>query len=158
MRNTLIIIVAVLLIGCGSRRVDKHSSSTSENVSSTEISNTQVEALQITRDKISSLTYDIEIRGDAMTTDAQGNTNITNPVITGKGTLSNQDKVDSTKTKFDSNTYQGIDSNKKGDSQGKKVDKKQFNWWLAMPPILVIIAITWIYIYIKKRKSNGTRN
>ena len=123
MRYLKFLLVLFLLYSCGSRKVEKHNKSSSESITATELSNTDITILQLTKEQFSSLIFELEIRGDLLTTNSEGETQIKNPVINLKGSQKTQSKVDSLKVDSKTDSSLDLSSQSEDDEQDKKIDK-----------------------------------
>ena len=128
MRCLKFLLVLFLLYSCGSRKVEKHTKSSSESITATELSTTDVTVIQLTKEQFSSLIFELEIRGDLLTTNSEGETQIQNPVINLKGTQETRSKNDSLKIDIQNQIKAEVDIKTNEDESGKKSEKEQFSW------------------------------
>ena len=147
MRYLKILLVLFLLYSCGSRKVEKHNKSSSESITATELSTTDVAVLQLTKEQFSSLIFELEIRGDLLTTNSEGETQIQNPVINLKGTQETSSKNDSLKIDIQNQIKAEVDIKTNEDESGKKSEKEQFSWWIY------VIILTTFLLSLKRFKS-----
>ena len=141
MRYLKFLLVLFLLYSCGSRKVEKHSKSRSESITATELSNTDVTVLQLTKEQFSSLIFELEIRGDLLTKNSEGETHIQNPVINLKGTQETSSKNDSLKTDIQNQIKAEVDIKTNEDESDKNTEKEQFSWWLYVFIVIVFILL-----------------
>lgn len=144
MRYLKFLLVLFLLYSCGSRKVEKHSKSRSESITATELSNTDVTVLQLTNEQFSSLIFELEIRGDLLTTNSEGETHILNPIINLKGTQEKSSKNDSLKTDIQNQVKSEIDLKTSEYESDKNTEKEQFSWW-SFSVLLIIVFILLMY-------------
>ena len=147
MRYLKFLLVLFLLYSCGSRKVEKHNKSSSESITATELSTTDVAVLQLTKEQFSSLIFELEIRGDLLTTNSEGETQIQNPVINLKGTQETRSKNDSLKIDIQNQIKAEVDIKTNEDESGKKSEKEQFSWWIY------VIILTTFLLSLKRFKS-----
>lgn len=145
------ILFALLLVGCGSRKVERHSKSSLEENKTIIQEETKVAEIQIDRKKGFEIMRELNIRKGEITIQPDGTIHIKGDEIdlnskeAGEEQESQSLKEENTNLNIDQNTK------KEEDENDVKINRKQFNWWGIIIPIAVISFL--IYIFRKPLKK-----
>lgn len=153
MIRIIFILIMLIIASCGARKKERYSKQNSQSITTQEMSQTDVSVLQISSEQFKELLFDIQIRGTSLTTDTQGKLTISNPDITIKGNETESLKKDTSQIDTTNIDDKKTDKNKDSLVEGIKVDRKQFNWWLSLPLVFIVLGIIWFFISYKKRNN-----
>lgn len=150
----LVLTTTMVFSSCGPRKVELERKSITEEISSSVIDKTIVTELKLSKEEYSNLIYDVEVQADSITTNKQGETKFYNPKIKSKGQKQEGKKDELSNIDIKNDIEEGVIFEKKEDVKIKNTERKQFNWWLAVVPFIIIIISSYFTIkYIKKQKS-----
>lgn len=151
MRYTYILF-ALLLVGCGSRKVERHNKSSLEETNTTIQEQTKVTEIKFDRKKVFEIMRELNIRNGSITFNTDGS-------ITAKGDeidLKNKEVGEESESGAikEENTNLNIDQDtiSKDDQNDVKIDRKQFNWWGIITPLGILIFVVLLVIYFIRKK------
>ncbi|MCO7721982.1 hypothetical protein NJB85_02165 [Myroides odoratimimus] len=157
----LMFFIALLLGGCGSRKVEKHFKSVIEDVKIEEIEQIQTKELTLNKEQYSSLVHKLNARADSIKADANGNITLYNPVI--ESNIEDiKDSLDASKlVEANTNKSKVEDSIKEDKEKDKNVKREQFSWWgiLCFLGFILIIGYCinkWAVPWLKKKSYTNT--
>lgn len=148
----LIILLSLVLLSCGSRKVERHNKSSLEESNTTIQEQTKVTEVQFDRKKLFELVRELNIRNGSITIHPDGS-------ITAKG-----DEINSTakqqqleqeglKAKEQiTELYINQDSKSQDDENGVKIDQKQFNWFAMIVPFWPLFLLLFLCVLYKYRQ------
>ncbi|WP_353159363.1 hypothetical protein [Myroides odoratus] len=145
------ILFALLLVGCGSRKVERHSKSSLEETKTSLQEQTEIKEIQFDRKKVFEIMRELNIRNGSITFNPDGSITAKGDEIdlnskeAGEESESGAIKEESTNLNIDQYT---INKNEQNDV---KIDRKQFNWWGIIISIVIIGFL--IYIFRKPLKK-----
>ncbi|MGG5503241.1 hypothetical protein ACPDHQ_07395 [Myroides odoratimimus] len=154
MKQMFVLLVCLIVVGCGSRKVEKHSKSVIEEVKTEEIEQIQTKELTLSKEQYSNLVHKLNVRADSIKTDAKGNTTLYNPIIESDKEEIKTDLDTSKLVDINTNKSMVEDSFKEDDEKDKNVKKEQFNWWGVFIPLGVILLV----LYLVNRFLNNKNN
>ncbi|MVX36221.1 hypothetical protein [Myroides sp. LoEW2-1] len=143
------VLIFILLISCGSRKVQVDNQSTTEEVNSSVVDKSVIKELRLSKEEYSNLVHDLEIRADSIKTVPGGNTTLYNPSIKTKSQVEGNKKENLNSVETNKNVKTKNQVLKKEKSKLKNVDRKQFNSFSLIVPVLIIVFV----VYIFKKKS-----
>ncbi|MDM1065781.1 hypothetical protein [Myroides odoratimimus] len=151
----LVFFIALLLVGCGSRKVEKHFKSVIEDVKIEEVEQMQTKELTLSKEQSSSLVHKLNARADSIKADANGNITLYNPVIeSNKEDIKNN--LDTSKL-VEANTDKSKveDSFKEEKEKDKNVEREQYSWWGILWPFGMVLGVgycfnRWAVPWLKK--------
>lgn len=151
----LVFFIALLLVGCGSRKAEKHFKSVVEDVRIEEIEQMQTKELTLSKEQYSSLVHKLNVRADSIKADANGNITLYNPVIdSNKEDIKNN--LDTSKL-VEANTDKSKveDSFKKEKEKDKNVEREQYSWWGILWSFGMVLGVgycfnRWVVPWLKK--------
>ncbi|MFM9400775.1 hypothetical protein ACKLNQ_02410 [Myroides odoratimimus] len=157
----LVFFIALLLVGCGSRKVEKHFKSVIEDVKIEEVEQMQTKELTLSKERYSSLVHKLNARADSIKADANGNITLYNPVIESneEDIKNNLDASKLVETNIDKSKVE--DSVKEDKEEGKNVKREQFAWWGFLWSLGFILVIgycinKWAVPWLKKMFYTNT--
>lgn len=154
MKYLFMLLVCFIVIGCGSRKVEKHSKSVIEDVKIEEIEQVKLKELVLSKEQYSNLFHKLNVRADSIKTDAKGNTTLYNPVIESDKEEVKSDLDTSKLVENNTNKSKVEDSFKEDNEKDKNVEREQFNWWGVLIPLGCILLV----LYLVNRYLNNKKN
>ena len=146
----LIILLSLVLLSCGSRKVERYNKSSLEESSTTIQETTKVTEIQFDRKKVFELVSELNIRNGSITFHPDGSVTAQGDEISSKANKKQleQESLKSKEQSTDLDINQG--SKKQDDEGGVKIDQKQFNWFAMIVqfwPLFLLLFLCVLYKY-----------
>lgn len=147
----LIVMLGLVAQSCGSRKVEKHSKSSLEETNTSLQEQTKVTEIQFDRKKVFEIMRELNVRKGEITIQSDGTIHIKGDEID----LNSKEaggKLESGLIKEANTSFNiGQDLIKKDDQNDVRIDRKQFNWWGVIIPIVIFGFL--IYAFRKPLKK-----
>lgn len=152
MRIILLAFLLLFLSSCGTRKVDLHKTSTIEEKETHLQEQTEIKEIQWNRKKVFEIMKQLNIRGGEITIQPDGTIHAKGEEIDWHSKEAGE-KIENLQQKEENKTRSLDEAIKKAkEEKNKRIERKQYNWWLGLPLLLIIVTLI-ILLTSKKWRS-----
>ena len=146
------ILFALLLVGCGSRKVERHSKSSLEETKTIIHEETKVTEIQFDRKKVFEIMQELNVRKGEITIQPDGTIHIKGDEIDLNSKEAGEESESGAIKEENTNLNIAQGKINKDDLNDVKTDRKQFNWWGIIIPLGIFIFVVLLVIYFIRKK------